>query len=79
MVYDKSCLATYKGADSPMGFLEGHIYNVVVTQKKRGCELSVYYDKTIKREFVKENIPYASELSIQHFWEFKEEIVEGIH
>lgn len=70
MIYGKSCLATYKGADSPMGFLEGHIYNVIVEQKKHGCELSVCYDTTINHDFIKEKIPYASEKSLQHFWEF---------
>jgi len=70
MVFDQNCLATYKGKDSPMGFVNGHIYEVVVEQKKHGCELSVYYDTTIGHDFVKEKIPYASEKSLQQFWEF---------
>lgn len=53
-----------------MGFVKGHIYEVIVEEKKHGCELSVYYDTTINQGFVKEKIPYSSEKSLQHFWEF---------
>jgi hypothetical protein len=69
MVFDKNCLATYKGKDNPMGFVKGHIYEVIVEEKKHGCELSVYYDTTINQGFVKEKIPYSSEKSLQYFWE----------
>ncbi|GEM_PF-2892803 len=70
MVFDQNCLATYKGKDNPMGFINGHIYEVIVEQKKHNCELSVYFDTTIGHDFVKEKIPYSSERSLQHFWEF---------
>ena len=42
MVFDQNCLATYKGKDNPMGFVKGHIYEVIVEQKEHGCELSAY-------------------------------------
>lgn len=70
MVFDQNCLATYKGKDNPMGFINGHIYEVIVEQKKHNCELSAYFDTTIGHDFVKEKIPYSSEKSLQQFWEF---------
>lgn len=71
MEFYQNCFASYKGKDSAMGFVNGHIYEVVVEQKKHGCELSAYFDTTNGHDFVREKIPYASEKSLQHFWNFE--------
>lgn len=69
MVIDKRLLAPYKGGKNSFGFINGHIYEAVIEEKKRGFELSTYYDTTIKHEFVKERIPYSNEASLKKSWD----------
>lgn len=69
MVTDKRLLATYRGGKNSFGFIDGHIYEAIIEEKKRGFELSTYYDTTINHEFVKECIPYSNENSLKKNWD----------
>lgn len=69
MVTDKRLLTKYQGGKNSFGFIDGHIYEAIIEQKKRGFELSSYYDTTINHEFVKEGIPYSNENSLKKSWD----------
>lgn len=73
MEFDTKCSATYKGKNTSLGLIAGHTYEVVVEQKKHGCEISVYYDITIDKEFIKECIPHSNVPSMKANWEFEED------
>ena len=68
MVFNENCLSEYIGKSNTMGFTNGHIYEVIVEQKKHGYELSVLYDTTVNHEVKRMNVPYSSESSLKKNW-----------
>lgn len=69
MVLNQQIFAKYIGGKNSFGFIDDHIYTVIITEKKRGFELSTHCDTSMDHEFVKEGIPYSNEKSIRKNWD----------
>ena len=68
MVFDQRMLVKYIGKSNPMGFIQDTIYEVIITQKKHGYEITALYDTTHGHE-VNLFAPYSSEKSVLQSWD----------
>lgn len=68
MVFDERMLVKYIGKSNLMGFIQDTIYEVIITQKKHGYEISALYDTSHNHE-VDLFITYTSMISVEQNWD----------